>query len=117
LPCFGLRPSAAPDLRLQFPTLYGNPVAATLTRVNGNTRVVINAALDYAWIKKGRCPAQFGSQLTAPPLLPLKPFYSFRSVTLFNTPLEPLLDTPHMLLVDAGGAHGGDPIGCADLRR
>jgi hypothetical protein len=107
-------------VRTSFSTVYGTKVSVTLTAAAEWTRVVVTGGLDTAWIKHGRCPSDpmaHGAELTATPRLRLHAFYSFRSSTLLAAPLSSLLRTPHMLLVDAGGAHGGNPIGCVDLHR
>jgi hypothetical protein len=41
---------------------------------------------------------------------------SFRSDTIIRIPVASLLRTPHVVLVDRGGAHGGEPIGCAPIK-
>ena len=73
------------------------------------TRVVVKADMDVAWIRSGTCRKPSGKSVT------LEPFYSFRSLTLVRVPLRSLVSTPHVLYINAGGAHGGDPLGCANL--
>ena len=79
--------------------------AVTPTR----TRVLVEDGADWAWISRGRCPR--GTQHR----FDLQNFHSFRSETILPVPLRSLLATPHSVLTDGGGAHGGDPLACADL--
>jgi hypothetical protein len=107
----------APDLRLKLGDSSGHPTqtegVVLLTAVDAkHTLVVVNADMDTAWISPGTCRV-----LNGLPLFRLEPFYSFRSETTILASLQTLVQTPHVLLVDRGGAHGGDPLGCVPIQR
>jgi hypothetical protein len=74
------------------------------------TRVVVQANGDVAWLQFAACgePSSRRSHT-------LSQFYSYRSTTLVRLSLRELTATPHSVVFDSGGAHGGVPIGCADL--
>jgi hypothetical protein len=76
------------------------------------TRVVVEAGMDRAWISPGTCdrPSRRGSSFSLS-----MDFFSFRAVTVLRVPLRELVNKPHALYTDAGGAHGGVPLGCANL--
>jgi hypothetical protein len=74
------------------------------------TRVVVEANGDVAWLSFAAC-----GELPSRRSHTLSQFYSFRSTTLVRLSLRELTATPHSVIFDAGGAHGGVPIGCADL--
>ena len=96
------------DLRTHAGKQYGT---VSLTALGPNrTRVVVETDADWAWISRGSCPSPDGRHE-----FDLTDFYSFRSETTLPVPLQSLTATPHSLLVDGGGAHGGDPYACADL--
>lgn len=78
-----------------------------------HTRFLVHANMDKAWIAAGSCATGILGQRRVG--LRLNPFYSFRSDTIVRLPLRSLLQKPHVVLVDVGGAHGGDPVGCADI--
>jgi hypothetical protein len=74
------------------------------------TRVLVEANGDYAWLADAYC----GEAYQRRPIT-LSGFYSFRSTTLVRFSLRSLITTPHSVYFDSGGAHGGTPIGCANL--
>jgi hypothetical protein len=74
------------------------------------TRVVVEADGDVAWLSAAAC----GKSSSKRPHK-LAEFYSLRSTTLVPASLRSLTATPHSVTFDSGGAHGGEPIGCADL--
>jgi hypothetical protein len=106
------RPDVQAPLRnYETGALSARPGSVSLTAVGPEqTRVLVEADVDTAWIAAGRCGSQSTGQR-----FQLEEFYSFRSVTLLRVPLRTLTATPHALYVDAGGGHGGTPIACADL--
>ena len=84
----------------------------SLTAVGSSqTRVVVEAAGDVAWMTAAYC----GEPSSGRPIK-LAEFYSFRSTTLVRRSFRSLTTTPHAVYFDTGGAHGGVPIGCADLK-
>ena len=90
-------------------------VRGTVTLIDDGqrrTRVIVEANVDVGWIRHGTCRNPAGGRR-----LDLDQFYSFRSVTTLPVTVDSLTKIAHALEVDAGGAHGGDPIGCADLTR
>jgi hypothetical protein len=108
-------PSAYPnepeaDVRAPLRAPSGKPAGVvSLTALGPNqTRVLVETDADWAWISRGRCPARSHT-------FDLENVYSFRSETTLRVPLQSLLATPHSVLIDGGGAHGGDPLACADL--
>jgi hypothetical protein len=109
---YGTQPR--PDLRLRFSRWLGKSAGTvSLTALGGTrTRLIVNANMDEAWIGIGTCRKHPHSRLFT-----LAPFYSFRSDTTIRVSLDSLLRTPHVVLVDAGGAHGGDPLACAAIQR
>jgi hypothetical protein len=83
----------------------------SLTAVGSSrTRVVVEADGDVAWLSFAAC-----GELASRRSHTLSQFYSFRSTTLVRLSLRELTAAPHSVVFDAGGAHGGVPIGCADL--
>jgi hypothetical protein len=105
-----------PDLRL---TIHGFTLESwhrkygfvSLTAVGASrTRVVVEARGDVAWLSFAACRATSSRRSHT-----LSQFYSSRSTTLVRFPLRELTATPHSVIFDAGGAHGGVPLGCADL--
>jgi hypothetical protein len=72
--------------------------------------VVVEANGDVAWLSFAAC-----GELSSRRSHPLSQFYSYRSTTLVRFSLRELTATPQSVIFDAGGAHGGVPIGCADL--
>jgi hypothetical protein len=83
----------------------------SLTAVGpGRTRVVVEANGDVALLSFAAC-----GELSSRRSHQLSQFYSFRSTTLVRLSLQELTATPHSVIFDSGGAHGGVPIGCADL--
>ena len=108
-PATAYPPEPQPDLHTR---LRPGQATVSLTAVGRHrTRVLVEADADVAWIRRGTCRS------TGRSVARLDDFYSFRSVTAVRVPLRSLVDTPHALEIDAGGAHGGDPTGCADLSR
>jgi hypothetical protein len=78
--------------------------------------VLVETDADWAWISRGKCPTRGSSGLYRHlASFNLEPFYSYRSDTTLSVPLRTLLATPHAVLIDGGGAHGGDPLACAYL--
>lgn len=105
-----------PDLRV---TIYGFTTESrhrkrgfvSLTAVGPRrTRVVVEANGDVAWLHFGACGTVSSRRSHT-----LSQFYSYRSTTLVRWSLRELTTTPHSIIYDAGGAHGGVPIGCANL--
>jgi hypothetical protein len=98
-----------PDLPVRM--RYGGPRAGavSLTAVNQtHTRVIVDSQVDdAAWIQTGTCRTP-----TGPRLFELNQFYSFRSDTIIRVAIGSLRRTPHVVLLDRGGAHGGDPLAC-----
>jgi hypothetical protein len=83
----------------------------SLTAVGSRrTRVVVGANGDVAWLHFAACGERSSRRSHT-----LSQFYSYRSTTLVRLPLRELTATPHSVIFDSGGAHGGVPIGCADL--
>jgi hypothetical protein len=74
------------------------------------TRVVVEANGDVAWLSFAACGKASSRRDHK-----LSEFYSFRSTTFVRLSLQDLTATRHSAYFDAGGAHGGVPIGCADL--
>jgi hypothetical protein len=107
------QPQPAPDIQLQIGGPGDERGTVQLTALGpGRTRVELNVNVDAAWIQRGHC-----DQFRGPSERTLERFWSFRSVTVVPVSLRALLASPHVVEVDAGGAHGGDPIGCAEIDR
>jgi hypothetical protein len=103
-----------PNLRVELRGLergQGKNGFVSLTAVGPErTRVLVEANGDYAWLADAYC----GEAYQRRPIT-LSGFYSFRSTTLVRFSLRSLIKTPHSVYFDSGGAHGGTPIGCANL--
>lgn len=106
-----------PDVRAPL-RMYWNGRASgsvALSAVAGaRTEIVVSVrSMDVAMVETGTCAR------TSPHrrLVTLNQFYSFRSDTIVPLSLASLTATPHVVFVDGGGAHGGDPMGCAFLAR
>ena len=102
-----------PDLPVRLRAPRGKRAgAASLTAVDANhSRLIAHSGMDTGWIQSGTCQAP-----TGPHLFELNEFYSSRSDTTIPISVDALRRTPHVVLLDVGGAHGGEPVACAVIK-